>query len=219
MAPQLTLEDAKAGIENLLERARGHEVNIACQINRIINAAPENCRDQLVRVAAEQFGVVDSSEEEDIPLLIHPSELPEFIERYGDVVDAMLEGLIRQNPDEETFYKQLWEVVNNSFFPDEKAKGFALLHILADPKIPYFKVDSGLRMSDDEFEERLRSLLPSIAKIRFLLAKKFDQKTQRGSLILRHLDEHSDQVDRSVLVAFLLTYLEDSQTDRLRTRR
>jgi hypothetical protein len=208
VASQMSMEDAAAGIRNLVERARGHNINVVCQIYRVISAASEVDRPRLLRAAAEQFGVAESSEEEDVPLLIHPSQLPDFAAKYGDVADAMLEGLIRQNPDEDSFYGQLWAVVNNSFFPDDNAKGFALLHILIDSKIPYFKVENGLRMTDDEFHARFANLQESVAKLRFLMAREFDQKTEKASLILRHIEGHTDAVDRAVLIAAVLGYYE-----------
>lgn len=72
-----------------------------------------------------------------------------------------------------------------------------------DSQIPYFHVGEGVRMPDNEFSTTTKKLFSKIAKARFILKRKFDQKSQRASNII-DLIESVDGQDKIVLMVHIL---------------
>lgn len=205
--PDLSIDEAKQGVKNLLERGSGSAVNIVCAIFDVISAAPPDSVSNLLRYAAERLKLVDSANEVIVQQKIPDSDLPALQRKYGGVGDSMLASLILQNADEDTFYKGIWEIVQNPFFDDSRVKGYSLYNLLIDKKIPYFPIRSdALRMAEEEYKRRFDSLAQrqSIAKIQFLLARDFEQRTQRADELLRHINEEKERGDQIVLMSFLI---------------
>jgi hypothetical protein len=207
-------QSSKDIIDNLLKHGRGEPINLVYMIYQAIKKAPEKEKPGLIAFAAERFESIESSDEVKIDEFISRDELSHFRQRYEHVVDSMLESLIASNTDETTFYINVWSVVNNNFLPGDKERAFALYDILMDRKIPYFQVDTGFRMSDEEYQRRIRALAQDRAKLRFLVSRHFQQRTERADLILKHINQH-EPVDQVVLMALLLAEKEmESESSR-----
>jgi hypothetical protein len=209
--PDLSLDDAKKGLKNLLERGSGSSASIACAVLDVITTASSDAIPDLLKYAAEQFKLVESANDVPVPEKIPESDLPALQRQYGTVGDSMLFSLIFKNPDEVTFYKGLWDIVQNPFFQDTRAKGYTLYNLLIDNRLPYFPVRAdALRMAEEEYQRRLKSLeqRQSIAKIRFLLAREFEQSTQQADELLRHINEETEHGNQVVLMTFLIREVE-----------
>jgi hypothetical protein len=201
------IEQKKREIETALSVARGDKVNIVFAIYQIVNSSPQNDQPTLLRHAAELFDVVESNDQVDAVVAITADEKNQMQRKFGGTIDAMLHSLIGANLDEPKFYESLWHmIVCNPFFKTDKEKAFVLYYVLIDAKIPYFKIGMGLKMSNEDFAQRQRKLSLPAAKIRFLLARKFEQRTEQADLILKEF-ERNNESDRAVLLAFLIQTL------------
>lgn len=201
-------------LSDLLAHARGTKVNKACSILRIISSAPNDVAPNLLKFVAEQFAAVESKSSDIVSLdaVIPDNELPALRRQYGEVGDAMLKSLISENADAATFYERLWQLVNNPFFPDERVRGFQLFNMLVDARIPYFQIPTDLlNMDSEEYLIRITNLEKklSIAKVRFLLTQEYSQKTQRGDLLIRHINSENDNRDRAILMCSLIEHFEN----------
>jgi hypothetical protein len=191
-------------ISRLLSFGNGTKINLAYTFYEIIKKAPEEDRIWLVQFLAESWDYAESSKEVNIDSVISEEEKEQLTNKYGKIVNAMFTALIAENKEQNIFYKDLWELINNPFFADDKAKAFALYYILIDRKIPYFQTVSGLKMSNEDFKLILQKLRNSRAKIRFIMSKDYDQRTEQADLIMKTIREHTDS-EQAVLMSVIIT--------------
>ena len=81
---------------------------------------------------------------------------------------------------------------------------------LADPRVPYFKLDEGLRMASDDWSALVRELSEERLRVRFILYAPYQQRNERADLLLKELDKLADKpAHRVILLASILWYLEE----------
>ena len=165
----------------------------------------------------DSYGI-DSSESEDVEVLITEDVAKSLQKQYSAVVSSMLEQLLSKNLLEDEFYQKIWEVITETpSFDDDNARIFALYYIWIDDRIPYFRLENGLTMSNNEFKELSQTILINIHKARFILrTPMFNQKTARASVLLKLLDEFSDKKQRAVLMAHIIAMLSDIDLEALK---
>jgi hypothetical protein len=195
-------------LDDLLTTIRASDIDKAFYSLCIIRKAQTESQAELLRYLAEHWDDAVSSDERQIEAKIDTNQEKELVRNYARIVDEMLSALVFRNLGESVFYSELWNLVNNPFFPDDRVKSFALYWILIDEKTPYFQVGEGIRMSDDEFRVRARSVSRNYAKVRFIVSRKFEQRSERAALVLQELESISDEVDRAVVLALLLRRFE-----------
>ncbi len=197
-----------AQIDATLKNAHGEKVNICYAILKIIESASQPQRGLILRYFLEDFDTVQSNEElniEDIVQdIIDKHELDQLKKKYGTIVDALFEMILKENPPEDDFYTALWNVLTNSIFGDEKARAFGLYWVLIDRRTPYFHLERGLRMADDQFKAAVRRVFQKAAKIRFILDSEFQQRSEEADLVLNVLDSVENREDRAALLAIML---------------
>ena len=196
-------------IDTILTLAKGEQVNVCYAILKIIERAPADNQAEVLRHAAESFGSSESSEEIPIDAYITKDELEKLNERYAKLVNDMLAVLLDENPGEDEFYVQLWALVRNPILRDEKARAFALFWLLIDKRLPYFHLLEGMRMANEDYGVANRRLRTARAKIRFILAREFDQKTQQADLVLKVIDAAAGS-DRILLMGEVIFQLKSS---------
>ena len=197
-------ENAAFLIDNILRFGRGSGINKIAAIHGAIQGAPMEARWELLQLAANSFGVVESADKLPVPSVISDGERDELKIKYGKTVDAMLDALVQANPSETEFYRGVHGVIDNPFFATSDARIFALYYILIDSRVPYFQLPQGLRMADDEFEDRLRKLLPLRMRLNFVLARNFDQRTEEADILIKLLLQEEEDRNRVVLLATIL---------------
>lgn len=77
-----------------------------------------------------------------------------------------------------------------------------------DGRIPYFKLENGIKMSNDEFREISIQREKEIKKAIFILNSDFSQKTERCSLINKILDASESEEEKAVILAQVLNAME-----------
>ena len=163
--------------------------------------------------AKEDAAATDGGEE--VAETIISEETAKILHRqYSEVVDALFEQVLDQNLPEDQFYSKIWKMISESpSFEDNNAKAFALYYIWIDARIPYFQLENGLAMSNNEFRELSESLISSIQKARFIMhTSLFKQRTSRASVLLNLLDNFSDEKERAVLMAHIISFAVPSES-------
>ena len=208
--------ELKNEIETFLSKIRNKtksdKLNICAHVYEIIARDPASSV-ELLRFFYNNADRIQSSDQETADTIITEEMAKSLHECYSEVVDAMFEQLLEKNLPEEDFYTKLWEMINQSpTFEDENAKIFAFFYIWIDVRIPYYQLDNGLAMSNEEFRELSDSLITNIQKARFIMrTTMFKQRTSRASVLLDLLDSVSEEKERVVLMAHILSFTAPGQ--------
>ena len=192
-------------LEVILASCKGEKINLCYAMYKLIEQASPEDVSELLQFAAEIFDVTESCEKIFAEAFINENEESYLKSRYGNLADEMLKTLISDNPIKADFYKGVWDIVNNPFFKDEKARVFAFYYIFIDSRIPYFHLDQGLKMSNEDFQLHVKKLVKKKAKIRFIIVREFPQKTEEASLLLQEIDSEESLEDRTILMSCLIS--------------
>lgn len=195
-------------IDTILNLTKGTTINICYAIYKIIEKALPEDKPELLRYVAEIFGTTDSSDEIIIEDYISEYERNQLTERYGKLVDELLAILLKDNQKEEDFYISVMDMIHNPLFMTEKAKSFVLYYVLIDKRIPYFRLEQGLKLSNEDFKTYNARLRMQRAKIRFILATDFHQKSEEADLLLKEIDK-TQGTERILLMVHILWRLRE----------
>lgn len=192
-------------IETILASGKGTKINLCYAIYKLIEQASPADAPRLLQFTAEIIDTIESSEEISTGTFISTNEEEVLKDRYGELVDGMLKLLINDNPEEMDFYEGIWSIVNNPVLKDERARVFAFYYILIDSRIPYFHLEQGLKMANEDFQRRIKRLTKKLAKIRFILVRDFSQRTEGASLLVQELNSENSFEDQVILMSWLLS--------------
>lgn len=147
-------------------------------------------------------------------------ELAQLDSFYSKYIEGLLLVIVKKAHlskwDKKKFYNFLWEKIStDSYFEKDKEKSFALFKVAQMPLMPYVELESPMSMSDEKFGEILEKNENSIIKIRHILSLDFMQKTETASLIVDEIQKGQSYEDKSVIMAVVLSLLEEIQDDVL----
>lgn len=197
-------------IDTIFALTKGSEANISYALFKTLDNASLEERPKLLQYIAEHFGQVDSSEEIPIDVFITGDEVSALKGQYAKVVDSILEMILKSRPSIDDFYASLnSQIIYNPLFADEKSRTFAMYWILVDRRIPYFQLDQGLKISNDEWQTISRKLTIEKQRIRFILASDFSQRSEEADLLLKEIDSREEQ-ERVYLLGYILFQLRDT---------
>jgi hypothetical protein len=219
MKPQEEFSDNENSIYAVLKTGNANKLNLCAAIFSIVKKAKDSDKSSLIKFTAEQIENVETNKQvnfEDGLIPINDNEKERLQEVYGKISDEMLNALVGQNLEVNEFYKQLWEVINNPFFNKPNAKEYVFYNILMDNQIPYFHVDEGLKMANDEFKGINENIYTLRAEARFILKRKFDQRTQQASNLIDLFDKVENKDEKIVLMAYLLSQTESKEMEFLK---
>ena len=107
------------------------------------------------------------------------------------------------------FYKNLWnEITRKTIFATDLDTVAAIIYLCNSDRIPYYNLGDGLKMSNEEFVDVVKSNLEPFKKMIFILNVGFEQRTEISSLLLKVLDDVKDEKAKVVLFANLIGYCE-----------
>src|SRR3954447_5717708 len=162
--------DLQTQLDNVLGLADGDSINLAHAVLRLLDQADAAEQPGLLRYVGDRWSSKSSSGEVRLPQLITSTELDDFKKNYGPLVDRGLDVLMSDNPSSESFYNELNALVHNPIFKDEKVRAFVLYWILIDPRIPYFQLERGMRLSSEDWKQLSQKLQVEREKVAFILA-------------------------------------------------
>lgn len=197
--------------------------NLAYVIFQIISSVPVDDRGALIKYAVEHDArsvVFDqglpkfSTKSLKLDPVLTQNDIANFQERLGSLVDAFLDVIFREQWDADGFYEQVASMLENPIFRSDKEKGFAFYWFYVDKRIPYFQLDEGMSMSDDDWRDLGIALRPDTARIRYILATDWISRSSQSDHLLRIFEGRSD-VERVRLMAFLVWELESRARNSL----
>ncbi|NIB41472.1 hypothetical protein HBA55_17855 [Pseudomaricurvus alkylphenolicus] len=209
--------DAHKAIFIALSSGKGTRFDICQAILSIIESETDSNVADLLEYTCINFESISSNDTVDLKVAsISDKDKEELKASYGKISDEMLASLIDRNLSSEEFYSELWGIISNPFFSNELKRAFVLYNMLMDKRIPYFNVSEGVKMNDDEFRDISASIATEKANVRFLLTRKFKQKTQQASNLLDVLSSVDDIKRKTVLLAYIINEAGTNNADVLR---
>lgn len=199
-------------LKELLGHVRGSKLDIAAAVYDLIRKEEDK---------AAAFGYflknadnIESSEEREAPAFCTAAEEQRLSRACGQLVMGILDNIMEKNQDEASFYRELWDrgIAQSVNFSDDKEKIYALYRIWTDGRIPYFQLEKGRHMSNEDFGNLTADKMKEIRKIIFILNAKFSQRTERSSLLVQILESCGTEDEKTVLMAHLL-YLAEAQAE------
>ena len=205
----ITGEEYVKQLLNYLRKHTGSKADIAAWVYRLIQRT-EN-KEAAFRYFLENADRIGSSREKEAEVCFTASELQKLAMNCGQMVSGILDNLVGRQPDAETFYAELWRrgIESDTNFADEKEKIYALFCFWSDGRTPYFQLEKGLYMSEEDYAETIKARENEIRKAGFILSRRFSQKTERSSLLMRVLDSCVTEEEKAVVLAQILSMLED----------
>lgn len=187
-----------------LQDVKGEEYNIAAAIYRMI--LQDGNQYKAFQYFLENADDIDSSESQEADEYFRVAEINQLEKKYGKLVEGIIDKLISKHLEEDEFYKELWNkiVKTDSEFEKEEEKIFALYKIWEDNRIPYFKLDDGLKMQNEKFKEIISEKNLEIKKAAFILNSEYDQRTEKSSLLLELIKSCENEQEMAVLLAVIL---------------
>ena len=137
-----------------------------------------------------------------------------YYDRYQSLIHGLIECLTAGNPEEKQFYEALWLFIENGpvILPKEDDLMFAWMFAWRDRKTPYFQMEKGMEMSNEDLSDYSKKMFSKIAKADYILRFPFDQKTQRSSQLLDLLDECETQEEKCVLMVKILNLKDEMKS-------
>lgn len=130
------------------------------------------------------------------------SQIHELKHWCEDYVKGILSSALKRGGSAKEFYMLLWDTINeNSMLPGPDEIIFAIYMIWMNDCIPYFELENGLRMTNEQFRDIAQKNRTQIKKVNYILAAPLKQRTETCSLLLRVLSECETEADRAVVMA------------------
>lgn len=160
---------------------------------------------------------LENIENEKLSHAFKDEEKRELGNNYAQMIDGMVDTLMKRHLEEPEFYRELWEkvIVGNVMFDKKEEKEYALYRIAKNIRIPYYYLKDGLKMTNEEFDNHIKSLNKQVNQVKFIMRSPFQQKTERMSLINEVLKSAQGDEQRSVLLAVVYTEIERGLLEQL----
>lgn len=196
--------DYKNEIERLLKTLKGEQIDICAEIYHCIIAAPED-QAELFQFFLEISEDIESEGNVEAQQVFTKGACLDYRDRYGKIVDGILEKILLQRKTPDEFYEELWKSINSEiFFDTEQSRIFALYYVWIDARIPYYKLQDGLSIDKETYIETAKKISEKVRHARFILCCGLKQWTQVTSLLCELLDETENETEKAVLLASIL---------------
>lgn len=198
-------EDVRTDILRLFETSGGDLLDVAYYIYQKIVSIPGR-EPELLKFVFEELEQRDLDGKSPVEGVFSKEEKDSYIDTYGKVVDGILEALLKKGVDKETFYRDLWKgIQENPILEGEKEKAFAFYFIWIDMRVPYFELEPGIEMGNDEYVDILEEISQEIKRARFILYAPVKQKTEQASRLIRMLDALGNERQKAVFFTQILS--------------
>ncbi len=195
-------------LTNVLGRIKGERLDIAAIVYEQILSEKDP-------VAAFQYFLknaddIVSAQEQEIPPRYTATEIQNLQRKCASCVKGILNGALERNCPEEEFYSLLWHSIadHNPMLSEQDDVIYALCLIWQDGRIPYFQLEEGIKMSNEDFQEISRKNMLLIKKAFFIIRSSFAQRTELSALLLNILSECETVEDKVVVLSQILAKQE-----------
>lgn len=154
---------------------------------------------------------LNSEESSDDSIVIeefHPKEQYESaLNEVSKFIGNVVNNLVKANPDEREFYLSLLEKINDdTIFETDIKKSLAIMSLKASVKIPYYKLDEGLKLGEDDYRKLIDDNLTAVRKSLFIVNSGLEQNTEVASLLLNLIKEQKSDKVKAVILANVLSF-------------
>ena len=158
------------------------------------------------RFFLENADYIDSSDEKEIDAYFTAQQLQKYEKTHADLIDALINKLVLRHCEKEEFYDELWEsIVKSDVLCDgENEKIYAIGRIWSDGRIPYFCLNNGIKMSNEEFSSIIERNKEQLQEVTFILNCNYEQKTETCSKLLDVLERCKSNNEKTVVMAKIL---------------
>ena len=193
-------------VESFLRTCSGHVLDICYSLLKILESHRDYSASGL-KFFLTRYEDIDTDKSKPVDPVFKIAQVEIFEKKFGDVINKFIDEKAESKTQVDLFYVSLWdEILNGEKFTSEEEKAFAIYLALRNPRIPFFDLEDGLLMSDETYANTFRENFESVQKIRYILATRFDQKTQQASLLLDVLDTISKE-SRAVVFTSIIKYI------------
>lgn len=186
-------------IKKILLTSNNDSFDIAYNIYIIICAEEKKEQQfELFEFVCKNFGMEESDESTEIAHAPYKDQKESLKEKYGAILNSVLESCLKENLDEKEFYRKLWRNITESyFFESDAAKIFALYYTIIDKRIPYFQLDDNCKysLSNEKYKKLREKYKLEILKTRFILLANFSQRTELAATLLNELGIRKPNID------------------------
>lgn len=203
-------------ISQLLSSYRGNFIDCCYYICNWCSEQNYDLREEAdcLKIVCELYGTFQSLKTQLVPEYINDDLKDTLKRRYGKLVNELLNTCIENayyhGDSVDEFYFRLWfSICSNGLISEIEEKAFALYYIAIDNKVPYFYLHQGLKMNDDDYAQYVEKNMISIRKIKFILSKKFSQKTEEASLLVEELESVKTEEETVILMAAIVSSLRE----------
>lgn len=171
----------------------------------------ENEPQAAFRYFLENADEINSTKEEDAEQIFTATEVQQLGKKCDSLIEGILKRFISENVSETEFYDRLWTdgICGNTLLQNDREKIYALYKIWQDGRIPYFQLEEGLTMANEQFGECCNKNRELIKKAFFIINSSFSQRSQQSDLLLKILGECDTNEDRVVVMAQILGNVEN----------
>lgn len=191
----------------ILESAKGQVVDAVAEIYFFM--LEEKNPAEALQFFLENADGTETDQTLAIPVHFSNEEIEYLQSKCKQLVSGIITNLTCQRLGIEEFYEKLWNVIqNNALLESDKEKIYAVYCLWLDNRLPYFQIDKGMRMSNEEFQALSSKLEKKIKRTFYILNAPLKQKTERASLIISLLGECDTEEEKAVILAQALAYVE-----------
>jgi len=167
---------------------------------------------------SETGEVLDPNEEVhagETEIVVHEDEMSSCVAHYLDLVRGLIGALTVLGLTEKEYYKELWDALCYLLKNCNQVEKGACLHmVFSDNRTPYYPIECGLRMTNQQYEETIEQIHPLLRKMLFVLNLKNVQKTETASQLLGLLDEATTKEEKTVFLSQMLeVYSRENASD------
>lgn len=140
--------------------------------------------------------------------------------QYDSLIHGYIKALVQNNYPEVKFYDLVWWFISISTVIEEgdKRLPFALVALWEDSNLPYYCLPEGIRMEENEFNERREKLKNIRSKLLYASDAGFMQRTEKASILLDIINSEEEPGNRAVLMSDVILNIEEKASERLQNQ-
>lgn len=208
--------DSIAKIKKILENAQGNALDICSTLYReylLTSETPSAVLQEILQFSAYPIG----NEDDKVSNLMSAEDERTIRLKYYRLAKEIVRVLAKENLPVEQFYTKVYDqIFASKLFPDDEKVKIVILKSLAEyaPEVPYFQAKDLLSMTDEAYQSATERVDGQIIKAIHMLNRHFDSRTEEASQLCRLADEISDEQDRVVYWAVIVSTLKEGMRKR-----
>ncbi len=191
----------------IIEENLSSVVDVCGKLLEWIESRPEYTQLAYFECFLKEFDIVDLDIED------YDSFLSEIAQENADNGENnvrqlgynVIRNLVKKNVPESEFYKELWRILHDeTLIASEESKVFLFSQFWLDVRTPYFQLENGCTMDNEEFTKTIADMKNQLNKAYYILYAELPEKTQRTSLLMQVADEIPSERARAVFWAVVM---------------